>query len=254
MLKKPLCIKTDHFVNQGVITSFAKGFQGIVEDVNNFSDYSQPIATYGILRGTGEILKKSNNFFYLDHGYFDSSTREFFGKTYLPKLDGYFRIVYNDFYHAGIGSCKSDRFNKFNIQFKPIRKNGEFIILSEPSKYIYRFFNLDDWVNNTIKEIEEHTDRKIIIHNKHSSIPLEKLLEKAWAFVSAQSMAGLKAMIAGVPAHYTNETLKKINSVKEIENGKINYDIFCNLAYGQWLRKEMESGEAWEFIKKNLIS
>ena len=254
MLKKPLCLTTDHFVNQGVVTSFAKGLKGIVKDVNNFSDYSQSIATYGILRGTSEILKKSNSFFYIDHGYFNSSAREFFGKTYLPQLSGYFRIVYNDFYHAGIGSCKSDRFNKFNIQFKPIRKNGDFIILSEPSKDICKFFNLGDWINDTIKEIEKYTDRKILIHNKHSAIPLEKLLEKAWAFVSAQSIAGLKAMIAGVPAHYTNKTLKKINSIKEIENGKINYDIFCNLAYGQWLVKEMESGEAWEFIKKNLVS
>ena len=120
-----------------------------------------------------------------------------------------------------------------------------------------RLISLDEFPstnNQPIKEIKKHTDRKIIIHDKHASFPLEKLLEKAWAFVSAQSMAGLKAMVAGVPAHYTNKTLKKINSVKEIENGKINYDIFYNLAYGQWLRKEMESGEAWEFIKKNLIS
>jgi len=253
MLKKPLCLITDHFVNKGVITSFARGLKCSVEDVNNFTDYSQPIATYGILRGTGEVLMKSKKFFYIDHGYFNSSAREFFGKTYLPDLNGYFRVVYNDFYHAGKGSCKPDRFNKFNIQFKPIRKNGEYIILSEPSKDIYKFFNLGDWVNITINEIKKHTDRKIIIHNKHSSFPLEKLLEKAWAFVSAQSMAGLKAMIAGVPAHYTNKTLKKINSIKEIENGKIDCGIFCNLAYGQWLRKEMESGEAWEFIKKNLI-
>tara|TARA_B100001964_G_C14178226_1_gene574905 strand:+ start:424 stop:1188 length:765 start_codon:yes stop_codon:yes gene_type:complete len=253
MLQKPLCLKTDHFVNQGVVTSFAKGLDGIVKNINNFSDHSQPIATYGILRGTGEILKKSRNFFYIDHGYFDSSAREFLGKTYLPELNGYFRVVYNDFYHAGIGSCKSDRFDKFNIEIKPMRKNGEYIILSEPSKDIYRFFNLGDWVNNTIKEIEKYSDRKILIHNKHSPTPLEKLLEKAWAFVSAQSMAGLKAMIAGVPAHYTNKTLKKINSLEEIESGKINHNIFSNLAYGQWLRKEMESGEAWEFIKQNLI-
>ena len=58
MLQKPLCLKTDHFVNQGVVTSFAKGLDGIVKNINNFSDHSQPIATYGILRGTGEILKK----------------------------------------------------------------------------------------------------------------------------------------------------------------------------------------------------
>ena len=83
MLKKPLCLITDHFVNKGVITSFARGLKCSVEDVNNFTDYSQPIATYGILRGTGEVLMKSKKFFYIDHGYFNSSAREFFGKTYF---------------------------------------------------------------------------------------------------------------------------------------------------------------------------
>ena len=36
--------------------------------------------------------------------------------------------------------------------------------------------------------------------------------------------------------------------VQEIENPKINYKIFNNLAYGQWTLNEIESGEAWENI------
>ncbi len=68
--------------------------------------------------------------------------------------------------------------------------------------------------------------------------------------MSDQSTAGFKAMLAGVPAHFTNKTLKGINSIKEIEDGDININIFYNIAYGQWTLNEMQSGETWEYINR----
>ena len=41
--------------------------------VNNFKDFDKTVATYGFRRGTSEILKKVNNFYYIDHGYFNQS-------------------------------------------------------------------------------------------------------------------------------------------------------------------------------------
>ena len=55
-------------------------------------------------------------------------------------------------------------------------------------------------------------------------------------------------MLRGVPAHFTYKSLDHINSIKEIENGKIDYQIFKNLSYNQWTLKEFESGEAWQYI------
>ena len=132
-----------------------------------------------------------------------------------------------------------------------MRTKGEFIVLSEPSPYIKKFFQLDNWTRNTINELKKYTDRKIIVHNKQSPVPLNDLLKKAWAFVSEQSTAGIKAMIAGVPSHFTNKTLKKINSISSIENGKIDKQVFYNLAYGQWTLDEMKSGETWQYLKKS---
>ena len=79
------------------------------------------------------------------------------------------------------------------------------------------------------------------------------MLKNAWAFVSNHSNAGIISMIQGIPAYNTNETLKKINSIENIEIGVINYQFFSNLAYGQWTLAEIESGEAWEFLKQDLI-
>ncbi len=79
---------------------------------------------------------------------------------------------------------------------------------------------------------------------------MEELFKNAWSFVSLQSTAGFKAMANGIPAYFTESSLKKINLIEEIENPKINYKIFNNLAYGQWTLAEIESGEAWETISK----
>jgi len=253
MISNLLVIQTDHFVNKIVTEAFAKGCNGTLINIKNYKKNSDLVATYGILRRTGEILKKSKNFWYIDHGYFKSSKRAFAGKTSISDLDGYFRVVHNDFVHSGNGFCQSDRLEKLNLGFKPLRKNGEYIILSEPSHYIKQFFGLENWVEKTINKLKLYTDRKIFVHNKTSEIKLKDLLKKAWAFVSEQSTAGFQAMIEGVPAHYTYKTMEGINSLQEIESGKINYKIFSNLAYGQWKLKEIASGEAWDFLKKDLL-
>ena len=251
MKEKPIVLYTDHSVNKTLCYYFAKGSNSLMCHVNNFKDFDKTVATYGFRRGTSEILKKVNNFYYIDHGYFNQSKRVFENnKTKIFNLDGYFRIAYNNYWHDGQGNSPDDRLKKLNINFKPLKKAGEYIILSLPSQESISFFKLENWLDRTSNEIRKYTDRKIITHGKNSKIPLDHLLENAWAFVSNHSTAGLKAMIEGVPAYFTDSTLKKISSIVNIENHKIDYKIFNNLAYSQWNIKEIESGEAWENISK----
>ena len=51
-------------------------------------------------------------------------------------LDGYFRIVYNNFIHNGVGKFPDDRLKKLNLEILEQKKNGSYIILSEPSSGI----------------------------------------------------------------------------------------------------------------------
>ena len=76
------------------------------------------------------------------------------------------------------------------------------------------------------------------------------MLKNAWAFISLQSTAGFTAMLNGTPSYFTDKSLSNIGKIQDIEKPKIDYNIFKNLAYGQWTLKEMESGEAWENITK----
>ncbi len=251
-MNKPIVIYTDHIMNRTLCYNFAKGSNSLLCHVNNFKEYNKTIATYGVLRGTYEVIKKVKNFYYMDHGYFNQSVRIFENsRTNVLNLDGYFRIVYNNFIHNGEGQYPDDRLKKLNLKFLKHNKSGRYIILSEPSEVMKKIYNQKNWVNNTKKILKNFSDRELVVHNKFSKNSLDDLLKNAWAFVSLQSTAGFKAMIEGIPAYFTEPSLENINSIREIENPKINYEIFNNLAYGQWTLKEIESGEAWEVISNN---
>ncbi len=251
-MEKPIVIYTDHIMNKTLCYNFAKGSDALMCHVNDFKEYDKTIATYGVLRGTYDIIKRAKNFYYIDHGYFNQSTRKFEDKrTNVLDMNGYFRIVYNNFIHDGSGNYPDDRLKKLKLNFIEQKKTGEVIILSEPSETMKNIYNAHNWVNETKNLVKKYSDRKIIVHNKFSKKPLDELLKSAWSFISLQSTAGFKAMVNGVPAYFTEPSLKNINNIEEMENPKINYKIFNNLAYGQWTLGEIESGEAWNNISKN---
>ena len=252
-MEKPIVIYTDHIINKTLCYNFAKGSNSLLCHVSKFREYNKTIATYGVLRGTLEVINKVNNYYYMDHGYFNQSKRSFEKNiTKVENLDGYFRIVYNNFIHDGKGSYPSDRFKKLNLEIFDQKKNGNHIIISEPSDTMKRIYNVPNWTEDTIKLVNKYSDRKLIVHNKFSKESLNSLLKNAWAFVSLQSTAGFMAIANGIPAYFTEKTLSHIGKIQNIENPVINYNIFNNLAYGQWTLKEIESGEAWENILKNI--
>ncbi len=249
MQEKPIVVYTNHYTNRTLCYNFAVGSNALMCHIDNFNDFSKTIATYGYLRGTGDLIKRSKNFYYMDHGYFKQSKRKFENnKTKIVDFDGYFRIVQNNYWHNGKGNKPSDRLNKLNLNFKNLTKNGNYIILSEPTEDAKNFYNLHDWVANTKKKLKDLTDRKLIVHNRSSPTPLINLLENAWAFVSDHSSAGFIAMQEGVPAYFTNSTLSNIGKIEDIEKNNIKYSVFNNLAYEQWTIEEIHNGECWEYL------
>tara|TARA_B100000886_G_C20333552_1_gene453455 strand:- start:168 stop:929 length:762 start_codon:yes stop_codon:yes gene_type:complete len=253
-MEKPVVIYTDHTVNKTLCYNFAKGSGSLMCHVSKFRDYNKAIATYGILRGTLEIIKKVRNYYYMDHGYFNQSKRSFENnRTNIINLDGYFRIVYNNFIHNGKGNYPDDRLKKLNLKIYDQRKSGNHIILSEPSNAMKKLYNVPNWTEDTVKLVRKYTDRKLVVHNKFSNKPLNLLFKDAWGFVSLQSTAGFIAMSNGIPSYFTEDALSYIGQIQNIEKPNINYDIFNNLAYGQWTLKEIETGEAWEYISRNIF-
>ena len=125
------------------------------------------------------------------------------------------------------------RFNNLKINLKN-KKNGNFIILSEPTENTLNFLEINNWKEKTIDEIKKYSDREIIIHNKFSEITLIDLLQKAFAFVSCQSTAGFLSVTEGVPAFFTHESLKRFGNIQDIENNELNYELLYAAANSQW--------------------
>ncbi len=247
------CYFTNHFVNQTVIQFFSKGLGVPLYELNNYEESNKLFASYGILRGTGDIIKeRKKNFIYIDHGYINLSSRKFTKErnTILNDLEGYFRIIKDDLYfNKNLTFNNRNRFDKLKISLKE-KKKGEIIILSEPTEYTLNFLELNNWKEKTIEEIKKYTDKEIIVHNKFSETPLKALLQKAYAFVSCQSTAGFMSIIEGVPAFFTHSSLKKYGDIKDIEQNNLNYDLLYSAANSQWKLKEFFSDDFKEYINK----
>lgn len=246
---------TDHFVNQTITQFFSKSIGLPLLNINEYKDNDEIFISYGILRGTGDIIKKKNkNFIYIDHGFYKSSPRKFTKekRTVLNALSGYFRVIKGDLYFNEIEiNLDSKRFEQLDIELKD-KRNGEIIILSEPSENTLNFLGIENWVENTISKIKQYSDREIVIHNKFSDIPLNLLLQDAFAFVSCQSTAGFQSIAEGVPAYFTHNSLKKYGDIANIEKNLLNYDILYAAANSQWQLKEFFSDEFKLYIDKIL--
>ena len=243
---------TDHFANQTVTQFFAKSLKTQLLHINKFKKSEKTFCSYGILRGTAEAIKSSKNFIYLDHGFFESSSRSFTENknTVVKVLDGYFRIISNDLYfNSNYFNTDKTRFNNLNINLKELNKNAEYIILSEPTENTLNFLGIINWTNDTINEIKKHTDREIIVHNKFSKTPLSELLKNAHAFVSLQSTAGYKAIIEGIPAYFTHESLKKYGNIANIEKPLLNHDVLYLASNSQWRLKEFFDDDFKNYVR-----
>jgi len=247
---------TDHFVNQTVMQFFSKSLGIELLPISKFNYEDKILCTYGILRGTAEAIKSSKEYIYIDHGFFNSSLRSFTenNHTILRGLDGYFRVIGNDLYFNKDYYLKDNkRFKKLNIELKDLNKNGEYIILSEPTENTLKYLGISDWTNNTLNKLQKITDRKIVVHNKFSEIALDDLLKNAYAFVSLQSTAGFKAIIEGVPAYFTHESLNNYGDIMQIDNRNLNHELLYLAANSQWKLNEFFDDEFKEY-SNNIVS
>lgn len=253
--KKIIVYYTDHFINRTITQFLAKSNNLDLVNCNYYKKSDDTFVSYGILRGNEEKFKNSKKFIYIDHGFMASSNRRFLPNksTHLLNFDGYFRIIKDDYYfNKNYFNLDPRRFNELNISLKDLCENGDYIILSEPSKHTLNFLNIPNWTEQTVKLIEKYTDRKIIIHNKFSETSLNELLKNAFAFISCQSTAAFKAIAEGVPSYFTHETLKNFGAINNIEDRKLNYDLLYAASNSQWKLSEFFDDDFKLYLSKIL--
>ena len=156
-------------------------------------NFKNPIAVFGMLRGTGQLVEESSrdmqDFYYFDHAYLFGNKHDK-SKQIGEKI---YRITKNWFHIREIKKLRADDYRRIqkyreHIKLKPWKYEGEYILFIPPNPHVknYYWFN-NNWEEQTLKTIKKHTRKPIKIRTKEDTTPLEKDLENAYCTVSYQS-------------------------------------------------------------------
>jgi len=154
--------------------------------------------------------KQGRDYYYIDTGYIGN----------LGKTKRWHRLVKNGMQHSRPRfDLPSDRFNDVlekvpmsdALRFQDWKKTGSAILLVTPSEKPCKFYGVDrtEWVESTIAELRQYTDREIIVRDKaerrrdrvqHNSIYSQFDEDDIYAVVTYNSIAAIEAIGYGIPA------------------------------------------------------
>lgn len=140
---------------------------------------------------------------------------------------------------------------------------------------------VQDWLNSTLPAIRRHTSRPIVIrphpgnHTIVESLRLPSVpgvtwstnkdirddLNHAWATVTYNSSPGVVSLLWGVPAFVTDTVPHRSQAYPwaSVDLGQLEQphkpdraDFYLRLAQCHWSTAEVDSGEAWQFMRQRL--
>jgi hypothetical protein len=257
---------------------------GIPEDMQAGVD---AIATLGILRGTGLLLRYAKqqgiDFYYMDHAYFKPG---YSGK-------GWMRIVKNGHACTTLRDVGADRWKGFHknagYNKELWRTNGErgsAIIICPPTHAVSWFMGLEqDWGEMVVSKLKaylpENEHSRIVIRRKPKEPvvdgngnlielreypqdgTLEQVLDDAHCVIAYNSMVALEATLKGIPVNtseqscctkvsFSLEDFKDNPMPEKFNKEPLNRQALLNwLACNQFKKSEIESGKAWGMLQEN---
>lgn len=197
--------------------------------------------------------QRGRNFIYWDRGYL----RRVFA-TWLPNGNdlgvpgGYYRWHVNCFQMQTIGNVPDDRWRalKLDQAIGPWNKSGRHIVVADTGFDYWDVFADRQWVARTVAELRRYTDRKIIVRDKETNVPLDQHLAGAHALVAHGSIAAVEAVVMGCPVFV--DKLSAAALVGETDFSKIETPVYPerekwlhSLAYHQWNEFELVDGTLW---------
>lgn len=300
MKRKIFVYDTNRELTRNIIMKFAQGISRVrdnwdvkftqIEKYNkNGLDPSlrsgvDAVATLGILRGTGEMLKeaakKGIDYYYMDHAYFNPG----YGG------DNWMRIVKNGHSCTTLKLIDSSRYDRCFSNKNPIlnwktnAERGQTILICPPTHAVSWYMNMkDDWTENTIHYLKRILPMKehyrIVVRDKPNepivdekgnlvdfkknkiSKSLDEDLNNAHCVIAFNSMVSLTASLRGIPVitsehnccfpiSYNLDVFKSNPFPQQFEIEPVNRkNLIYWLANNQWNIKEIENGTAWSMLK-----
>lgn len=266
---KVLCINRKsedsqpHAGSQEFALRFAQGCQGKVVSWEYAESKNNPVMIRGMTFRHATISCMANNrtFYYIDNGYFGNN-----------RSKNWFRVIKNQVHDMRPTIARPHdrltRMLKVNgaVPLKPFTA-GKKIVVAPPSPKSLTIWNIDyqQWIDKTIAEIKQYTDRPIEIRVKRnrsdrlSTDTMEECLANdVHCLVTYNSVAAVEACMLGKPvftlgpnaAHnMANHELSAIEHPwTPTEDQRINW--LAHLSYSQFTYEEIANGYAWKIINE----
>lgn len=239
-----------------ILQSFVQGAGGQISTWEKEQDTMTPAVLRGITKRKqmDACRAAGRDFYYIDTGYFGNG-----------KKKSYHRITKNDVQNFGpIVDRPGDRLERCEISLRKFRP-GSKILLAPPSQKLLNLYdiNLEEWLANVQEEIEQYTDREVVIRLKQSRATrvnddtMEMALDNdIHCLVTFSSIAAGEALLLGKPAITLGPNAAAAlcsQSISEIEKPKIpTLDEVAawarHIAYCQFTEEEMRNGTAWRIL------
>lgn len=234
-------------IRQKIVQAAAKSVKATFHPEANPKYLGGDAIVWGCIRGSPQLMKMirddGHDFWQLDNGY--------------RGRNEYFRITRNAWQHVGLEQSTPNRWellaSKYGFKLRPWNK-GSKIVIALSTEHLYKLHGLDlkTWLDQTVKTIKQHTDRKILIREKNAKGPIEDTLQDAHALVTYTSMAALDALQMGVPVFCSEKCAAApmgIQDLTRIESPMYPEDrerLFWTMADHQFTVDELEKG-LWTF-------
>jgi lipopolysaccharide biosynthesis glycosyltransferase len=239
-----------------ILQSFVQGAGGRISTWSREEHTATPVVLRGITKRKEMAACRAagRDFYYIDTGYFGNGKK----KTYH-------RVTLNDVQNFGpVIDRPHDRLELTGVQLTKFRPGAK-ILLAPPSQKLLNLYNIDleAWLDTTINEIKQHTDREIVVRLKqgrsvrvHDNTMKMALDQDVHCVVTFSSIAAGEALLLGKPAITLGPNAAALlcsQSLSEIENPKIpTLDEVAawaaHLSYCQFTEPEMRDGTAWRIL------
>lgn len=239
-----------------ILENFIQGCGGQITTWDKIPGNKTPV----IIRGLGRqkairaCVEQGRDYYYVDTGYFGNGRKKVFHRIVKNNLQNIGEVIHRP----------HDRIAATGWQPRKFR-GGKNILLCPPSTKVMTFFGLDlqQWINETINKIKQHTDRPIVLREKlpRSVRVTSDTMEMALAndvhcLVTFNSIAATEAILLGKPAFTLGPNAAQslcLQDLTQIEHPYIptldEVGAFAaHLSYCQFTENEMASGTAWRIL------
>lgn len=247
------------YKNKKKIRAFAEGCHATwasIEDIQANTEYPMIFSGVTFTAVIDQAQKHNLDYWYIDTGYFGNGKR----KSYLRVT----KNAYHNWYP--IVSRPRDRLDELDIDLTTFQR-GSRVLIVPPDHKVCSTLELGDpeqWIENTIEQIQQHTDREIVVRRRPASRTnrlvddtfLNQLQQDINVVVTYTSNCAVESVMHDIPVvslgksatvQICSGTIDQVDSIPSIDLD-LKELWLRHLSYAQFTEEHMRCGIAWDIL------